>query len=1139
MKLDFFYNFFLAHKIIIINIAVAIIVIVGFLFFKKMEDDNPINKVLAKVANFLFLPYPKSTGWVGRLFINAINDPVITIINQLFYKMHNEKFIIIIATETWEWLFNYVLEDGKNLTTAIYKNYGILIIKNHEEKFLDAVFNQLSSYDPWPQKIFINYGVNINYEQFQKQISNVFKKNFDQLMDLSVVYNCDHARNSFFDSNQGINYDYLWKTDNVLEESYHNGFLMANYKENSQWAQSLQDIGGSIQEVVLMNPAIEDGGFLEFHGQKKPSFKKKNYLKFWNKFYIILLLLMAVGASIQGVLDFLEYKKISQVIGSGKKIIKSADSFQEAQTFLNALGTLNTKKITLGQDQGHLMDKFFAQVYNSSIFNVYEKKINILMEEIQGDKNKFFQLKPINQEKIQDINYIILWKSFISKIQEVNKLIQEFNEIFNTKNPHNIQELRKKIKIYDEENYIHLEKIKTFIGQIQGEIQSIAQEMLQLMADFILNDHLMAVKNQLWNTLKFLTAHYSDKNSSMGLDILRQLLQQLQNFLNEIQRDIYQVLDGNQWHWPFIIQGDINFLKDNNLMDDEAIDTTINEKFLIYKQQLWQWQKTFVATSNVFGSRHQLLNHGDTTFIAMEKSLSSILSSEIVQVMENNRFNGWEPVEYENKMIVWDLEKVQIIVTIANLYKDFLDQWNGLANNGFLLTVRKITDYNINQLFRWMINDGFSVEKLNMNSYKAQYHNLESTFKMIKTIKLKNFFSMDHPWKTLLIYQTDTLGKMFLNIFNNMWFAQINGQQWDGEKDILTAIIGITDVVTLTNLFSNNFQNMDAILTNDILPFMKLIMEQTIIEEENFPYCINQLTDISTQLVLYKNGQDNDLKTLEKQIIGYSTLKNYDLFKMAIKDGFSNGNVFLMTANNLHNILVSKAQVFVQKKQMKDYNSLVKFFNDKCYGKIPLVFKSKQALSLEDVKQLKKLWDQCGPCRHIFEKNPLKYKEHIQWLNDLGEFFNSIEILSTGIAIKYDMTLQSPEAGHINNNLIMRWYTNLANKETSNKLQLNGVITNSDKWELLVDIVNDSSISVVELDKIVPLNRGCLIFSSENWGFWKFINQYLFKETSEDFILQIKIPIILRQNSIQQQWIITYVKIKKLPSVTTKGPLWQ
>ena len=290
---------------------------------------------------------------------------------------------------------------------------------------------------------------------------------------------------------------------------------------------------------------------------------------------------------------------------------------------------------------------------------------------------------------------------------------------------------------------------------------------------------------------------------------------------------------------------------------------------------------------------------------------------------------------------------------------------------------------------------------------------------------------------------------------------------------------------------------------------------------------------------MYKNGQDNDLKSLEKQIIGYATLKNYDLFKMNLKDGFSNGNIFVITANNLHNTLVNKAQNFVQKQQMRDYNQLVKFFNEKCVGKIPLVFKSKKNISLEDIKQLKKLLDQCAPCIYIFEKNPLKYKEHIQWLKDLQTFFASIEILSTAIAIKYDMTLQIPEPGSLNNNLIMLWYTNFANKETSNKLQLNGSITSHDKWEILVDVVNDSSISVVEFDKVVPLNRGCLVFSNENWGFWKFINQYLFKETADDFILQIKIPIILRQNSIQQQWIISYVKIKKLPQVVNKGPLWK
>jgi hypothetical protein len=50
--------------------------VIGFLFFKKMEDDNPINKFLSKVANFLFFPYPKSTGWMGRWFLKALDNPV-------------------------------------------------------------------------------------------------------------------------------------------------------------------------------------------------------------------------------------------------------------------------------------------------------------------------------------------------------------------------------------------------------------------------------------------------------------------------------------------------------------------------------------------------------------------------------------------------------------------------------------------------------------------------------------------------------------------------------------------------------------------------------------------------------------------------------------------------------------------------------------------------------------------------------------------------------------------------------------------------------------------------------------------------------------------------------------------------------
>ena len=168
----------------------------------------------------------------------------------------------------------------------------------------------------------------------------------------------------------------------------------------------------------------------------------------------------------------------------------------------------------------------------------------------------------------------------------------------------------------------------------------------------------------------------------------------------------------------------------------------------------------------------------------------------------------------------------------------------------------------------------------------------------------------------------------------------------------------------------------------------------------------------------------------------------------------------------------------------------------------------------------------------------MEYQEHWEWLQKLQGFFNGIEIVSTGIRVNYNVNLQTAESSAANNNLIMRWHSNVGNKETTTNKELSGTITNNDKWEILMDVVNDNSISVVEFDKIVPLNRGCLIFSNDQWGFWQFIGKYLFKENENDFILQIKIPIIVKTNGVQQQWIIAYVQVKKIPQVVDRGPWW-
>jgi hypothetical protein len=171
----------------------------------------------------------------------------------------------------------------------------------------------------------------------------------------------------------------------------------------------------------------------------------------------------------------------------------------------------------------------------------------------------------------------------------------------------------------------------------------------------------------------------------------------------------------------------------------------------------------------------------------------------------------------------------------------------------------------------------------------------------------------------------------------------------------------------------------------------------------------------------------------------------------------------------------------------------------------------------------------------FFNLNPNKYKAQIQWFKDLNDFFNAIEIVNNNIGLKYNLQLQITDPNQLNNHLIMRWHTHIGEKETHNVNLVNGSIISTSLWQVVLDIVRDGSISVIEYDTVVPVNQGCVIFSETSWGMWKFIRQFFFKELKDGYILEIKIPIMINNESLEQQWIVTYVKINKIPEVKTKG----
>lgn len=394
MSLDSLYQFSVKNKILLLNIFIVLLLAATVIVVQLLKKKKPLEETLKKVSNFLLMPYPKTTGWSSRFFLKILNNPTVTILNNLFYKIKDEKFIIVLSKEPWAFVNNYIIDGNEKLTTAIYKNYGILFIKNQEESYLDEVFNQLSSYDPWPQKIFINYGININYQQFQNQLTNLFLKHFNQLMAVIIVYNHDNSSNGYFDKSTGIDYQYLKNSDDVLSQSLNNGFLMDSYHNGRLWENQLESVGGSIEQVVLLNNHNLDDEFLNVFSGSPSQFKNKNYLRFWNNFYLIVLASLMVLGSIQGVLDYLEYRKIYKVVGTGKKIINESESIQDADDFLNSLSYLDTSRITFIFKAQSVINQFFSQVYNSSIFNIYEKKIQRIQRAIEKDAEDLATTKP-------------------------------------------------------------------------------------------------------------------------------------------------------------------------------------------------------------------------------------------------------------------------------------------------------------------------------------------------------------------------------------------------------------------------------------------------------------------------------------------------------------------------------------------------------------------------------------------------------------------------------------------------------------------------------------------------------------------------------------------------------------------------
>jgi hypothetical protein len=1129
------------YKFYIIIIIALLSLIFSIIFLKKINEKNPLQKIFQSISDYLFFPYPKFTGFIGNIIGNILSNNFVKFPSRLYHKLnknnkYSNKIFIVFSKNIWPFLSNNIVDNDNDITTVIYKNYGIIFIKNNESELLNNLFNQLSSYEPLVEKIFIEYSENINYEDFQNQLKILLLNHFNRCPDINIIYSGDD--NAQWNNIEGINYEF--KINNIINESFNNGFLMDVNGEHLDWINSIKSIKGSISNVFLING--NNDFFLNTISENPVEYKNKNYLNFWNKIYFFLGVLFLGIGSYQFIDDYFQYKKMNNIIIDGNNILKNPnpqEQFVSAQNFLNNMNHLNPKKLKVFNKNLKKLDEYFNQVYKSSVFNIYDQKIKTIMENINNLKKFIINLQNNHSEKINELNYIHYWKKLMEEIYQLNLLLKEFKDIFNPDNIHGIYQIQERIfKITGEKNsYNNLEKLNFFIEKFTLEIKENIKIILNNIFYFILNKDLLTKKENVHQFLIKLNEYYSQTIPNDGMALLESLSSELKNFIFEINKEIYAVLDNNQWKWPSIIQEDIDFLIKNQLINDDysSMEEEFNSKFLEYKEKIFFWDKTFLLINNTCFDRKYLLNNGNINLNNIDKSLENFLNNDLIKLV-NNDFGNNLIEDYNNKLIIWDLEKLEIIESFSGLYKELMDQWNNFNGNNFFIILKKILDYKFLRTIQWFINDSIQVKKYNSNKLKEQKINFENSLKIFINMN-KNIKSLNNmlPYLNNLInHQIETICKMILEFFNNLWFSKIDGNQWNGKENILKSIIGINDINQLNNIFIQDFEVMDNILNGEIIPFVKIIMDQSIILEDELPLIMNQLSTLTGQLALYKNNQDNNLKNLENQILSYMTMKNYELFKLPFKDGFSNGDMFFLISCKLHNVLVAKAKEIVEKQQISQYNNMVDFFNKKCYGKAPFCI-NKNYAKMEDIIELKNLSNNCQDILLIMGNNKIKYETQIQWFENINNFFKNIEIINGGIQVKFNMTLQSNDDNSSNNHLIMRWHTNLGNKQTHNINKINGVINNFDKWEILLDIVNDGSIAIIEYDKIVPIDRGCLIFSGDKWGFWQFINKYLFKETPNDIILKIKIPIVIKDEDIQQQWIVTYIKLDMIPQIKNKG----
>ena len=1217
--------FFYQHNMIIMAILVIILFVLIVLLIIYLAIKKPLDNILMKAADYMFSPSPKSVGLLGRKMSNFLSDRDKKIILRLFDKINNSYSVSIIINgkSICNGLDPYKLEETKNLSTFIMEKNALILVQDGDLSLVDKILQQLKSYIPLPSWIITVMEEKENLEDHKtlyRELGEIIKKHFLSPPNCFLIYyeggtknpvenpshtNISLAEEEFTQSpiligkDYQVDYSFLigqfdkdkWKTGfNLLSRSFFNGFaleiqetIIKNLEENLQYG-----MGKNIEItalLLLIHPISQSdyfGNFSNFiyanRNTTEVKFLDNPRLRFIQKIYRIILVGTILYFLQHLLLSQFEYQKLIKLIDKGNQIlfnqtrqslgstaVPEEEQLKIAREFVSSVIKVKLSHIkTIGQEENLVsLGQYFSKVYSSSIVNIYKRKINSLLQEIEDNTEMLIKtdgkIPDYSIKSMKDMPGMIHWQIMMEKIKQLDFLLVELRHMFSYDNndASSMVYVEKRINSVISKNQVYTKgeskEIPLLIHKAMEKVQLNITNILDIMANSLMNKNILRKKQDLHRVLAAITADYVDQKQTVSFNTIEYLFQEMQEFIDMINTDFYVFLDKNQFSFPINIEEDINFLTKKSYFNQyirDRMEKSMTAKLQNYKAILFNLNHTFLSSTNLHGNREEFLNSGDTNINLIYEALKTILSDEFVQILKNSVPERYKPITQQTidqSSVIWDLKKIESMGKIVEVYSTFYEKWNSFNNNMFLFVLNKLLNNNFIKLIQWTMDQAVILDKLDKANIQIQRENLRESMEIFKEMIRNNGNILNYvPLIKKVVYQQmKIIAKLLLDSFNSLWFTNIHPENWNGNEPILKTVAGVSDPNLLNKVFVKDFSILDNTLTSEIIPYIDIVVEQKILIEQELPYEISTLGDIMNQISLYKNQEDNDIKNLEQQLLDYDKMQAYDLFKLENRKCSSSGNIFEIISDNLHNVLVQKAKTTVRINKINEYNNIVEFFNNRCSNKVPFVSTGVDSVTLEDLNTLKNMTINLDQIILILQGETdklgnTKKINALAFLSFLQEFFSTVAVGTNYARVKFTMELQYEEEGTANDAVIMRWHTYFGEKEShNNKLLENISIGHGDRCQILMDIAKDSSIEVVEYKKIIPLERGCLIFSDNHWGIWRFIGSYYFKDNGDSIILAVKVPIIVCQSPLEQEWIITYIKVSKLPFFPGKAQYYK